>query len=191
MASLRPVGSSAARHRQAQAAMSAKRLRSEPTIRPRQGPRAEHFASQTSPLSPSVSRETGLRETPRCVSRPVAALPNGRSLGARRTGLEDLLQRGRKTVAFAGQSGCGSHSSPPTNPASEDQFNAPVRSFHVKPHRWITAHPPVYPQGVQAFYVAFHVKLASLWITPVDNFGVVGPFPSIGRTGRRGPCLNG
>jgi hypothetical protein len=44
-------------------------------------------------------------------------------------------------------------------------------AFHVKQLRWMTAYPPLYPQGVYAFYVVFHVKLACLWITPVDNLG--------------------
>ncbi len=30
-----------------------------------------------------------------------------------------------------------------------------------------------YPQAEDAFYVAFHVKLGGLWITSVDNFGVL------------------
>ena len=42
--------------------------------------------------------------------------------------------------------------------------------FHVKHYLSAAAHPLVYPQGAQAFYVAFHVKQASLWITSVDNF---------------------
>jgi hypothetical protein len=42
--------------------------------------------------------------------------------------------------------------------------------FHVKRYRWIMDCAPNYPQGVQAFYVAFHVKRRGLWITSVDNF---------------------
>lgn len=39
--------------------------------------------------------------------------------------------------------------------------------------------PRVYPQGLQAFYVVFHVKRGGLWITFVDNFyGVVAPTDS-------------
>jgi hypothetical protein len=30
--------------------------------------------------------------------------------------------------------------------------------------------PRRYPQGTQAVYVVFHVKLGGLWITSVDNF---------------------
>jgi hypothetical protein len=33
--------------------------------------------------------------------------------------------------------------------------------------------PRKYPQGGQAVYVVFHVKLRNLWITSVDNFAVV------------------
>ncbi len=43
--------------------------------------------------------------------------------------------------------------------------------FHVKRRRWLQGCPRLYPQGAQAFYVVFHVKLACLWITSVDNFG--------------------
>jgi hypothetical protein len=41
--------------------------------------------------------------------------------------------------------------------------------FHVKHGRWIARLPLVYPQGVQAIYVVFHVKRGCLWITSVDN----------------------
>jgi hypothetical protein len=46
----------------------------------------------------------------------------------------------------------------------------PRGSFHVKRSRWIMEWLVTYPQGAQAFYVAFHVKPRSLWITSVDNF---------------------
>jgi hypothetical protein len=46
----------------------------------------------------------------------------------------------------------------------------PCDSFHVKRSRWIMEWLVTYPQGAQAFYVAFHVKPRSLWITSVDNF---------------------
>lgn len=42
--------------------------------------------------------------------------------------------------------------------------------FHVKRDGVRGGCPRVYPQGLHAFYVVFHVKLASLWITSVDNF---------------------
>jgi hypothetical protein len=34
----------------------------------------------------------------------------------------------------------------------------------------MSGHPPEYPQGVQAVYMPFHVKLDCLWISSVDNF---------------------
>jgi hypothetical protein len=36
------------------------------------------------------------------------------------------------------------------------------------------APPPLYPQGRQAFYVAFHVEPERLWISSVDNFAASG-----------------
>ncbi len=42
-------------------------------------------------------------------------------------------------------------------------------AFHVKQRRPQRALPTEYPQARQAFYVVFHVKLGSLWITSVDN----------------------
>ena len=67
----------------------------------------------------------------------------------------------------------------------------PAAPFHVKRDRWKAVHPPVYPQGVQAFYVVFHVKQASLWITSVDNFQRAA-MPTGGDVrGRRGVGLNG
>ena len=52
-------------------------------------------------------------------------------------------------------------------------------------------HPPLYPQGVTAFYVVFHVKLVGLWITSVDNYGRSAE-PTEGDGCRRsGLCLNG
>jgi hypothetical protein len=48
-----------------------------------------------------------------------------------------------------------------------------------------------YPQGVQAFYVAFHVKRRGLWITSVDNFERAA-VPTDGDLLLRGEgCLNG
>jgi hypothetical protein len=48
-----------------------------------------------------------------------------------------------------------------------------------------------YPQGGQAFYVAFHVKRRSLWITSVDNFECAA-VPTDGDLPRPGwACLNG
>ena len=44
-------------------------------------------------------------------------------------------------------------------------------AFHVKQSGRPELYPRVYPQGPQAFYVAFHVKRRRLWITSVDNFG--------------------
>jgi len=44
--------------------------------------------------------------------------------------------------------------------------------------------PRPYPQGGQAVYVVFHVKLEGLWITSVDNFGG-GETPTDGDHGRR------
>ena len=44
--------------------------------------------------------------------------------------------------------------------------------FHVKQRRCGWCRPLLYPQGVQACDVAFHVKRGCLWITSVDNFGV-------------------
>lgn len=46
-----------------------------------------------------------------------------------------------------------------------------VEAFHVKHGPVERPLQRVYPQGVQAFYVVFHVKLGRLWISPVDNFG--------------------
>ena len=46
-----------------------------------------------------------------------------------------------------------------------------LEAFHVKHGPVERRSRRVYPQGVQAFYVVFHVKLGCLWISPVDNFG--------------------
>ena len=55
----------------------------------------------------------------------------------------------------------------------------------------MTGNPPLYPQGVYAFYVVFHVKLVSLWITSVDNLGCgAGPTERDGGRGFGG-WLNG
>jgi hypothetical protein len=67
----------------------------------------------------------------------------------------------------------------------------PRGSFHVKRSRWIMELPFTYPQGAQAFYVAFHVKRRSLWITSVDNFQCAA-VPTDGDLPRPGwACLNG
>jgi hypothetical protein len=57
--------------------------------------------------------------------------------------------------------------------------------------RWMMARPPLYPQAVTPFYVVFHVKLGSLWITSVDNYHR-HPVIRDGDGGRRfRHCLNG
>jgi hypothetical protein len=66
-----------------------------------------------------------------------------------------------------------------------------VERFHVKRCRWIMDRSPTYPQGVHAFYVAFHVKRWGLWITSVDNFWCAA-MPTDGDVLRRWDrCLNG
>jgi hypothetical protein len=67
----------------------------------------------------------------------------------------------------------------------------PAGSFHVKRSRWIMERLVTYPQGGQAFYVAFHVKRWRLWITSVDNFECAA-MPTDGDLRPPGwGCLNG
>jgi hypothetical protein len=55
----------------------------------------------------------------------------------------------------------------------------------------MTPSPPLYPQGVNPFYVVFHVKLVCLWITPVDNYAGIAAATEGDVRRRFGDCLNG
>jgi hypothetical protein len=86
-------------------------------------------------------------------------------------GYEAATEHASPADCIVGVAGIGEGQYP--QPVRSPVERSPVHRFHVKQLRWMSARPPLYPQGVTTFYVVFHVKLGCLWITSVDNYRIV------------------